>query len=326
MIKDEENGTLKPFNFDNLFDYVPTLKLFNYDIESYCFNPIVDSSVIEPEFWKKLVNVIAENYETYDGFVVLHGSDTMAYTASALSFMLQNLNKPVILTGSQLPLGMIRTDGRENLITAIEIAAATHEETPIVPEVCIFFENELYRGNRTQKYNAQNFEAFRSPNYPVLATSGVDINYNYNYIHKPNFKKLKVNTRLETGIAILKLFPGISKELVDSILNSRGLKAVILETFGSGNAPDYPWFIEALWKTIKKGILIYNVTQCQVGFVEMGKYEASLKLKEIGVINGNDITTEAAICKLMHVLGNFSDPQKVKELLLISMVGEISTH
>lgn len=326
MIKDEKNGTLKPFNFENLFDYVPTLKLFNYNIESYCFDPIVDSSVIEPEFWKKLVNVIAENYESYDGFVVLHGSDTMAYTASALSFMLQNLNKPVILTGSQLPLGMIRTDGRENLITAIEIAAATHEETPIVPEVCIFFENELYRGNRTQKYNAQNFEAFRSPNYPVLATSGVDIKYNLNYIHKPNFKKLKVNTKLESGIAVLKLFPGISKELVESILNSKGLKAVILETFGSGNAPDYNWFIEALWKTIKKGILILNVSQCQVGFVEMGKYEASLKLKEIGIIGGKDITIEAAICKLMHLLGNFSDPKKVKELLQESMVGEISKH
>ena len=324
MIKDEKSGTLKPFNFNNLFDYVPTLKLFNYDIESYCFDPSIDSSVIHPEFWKKLVHVIADNYENYDGFVVLHGSDTMAYTASALSFMLQNLNKPVILTGSQLPLGMVRTDGRENMITAIEIAAATHEETPIVPEVCIYFENELYRGNRTQKYNAQNFEAFRSPNYPVLATSGVDIKYNKNYIHKPNFKKLKLNTNLETNIAILKLFPGISKELVLAILSTKGLKAIIIETYGSGNAPDYPWFIDALKKVIDNGIIVLNVSQCQVGFVEMGKYETSLKLKEIGVIGGNDITTEAAICKLMYLLGNFSSREKITELLQKSMVGEMS--
>ena len=195
MVKDSKTGILKPFNFENLFDIIPTLKLFNFDIDSYCFDPLMDSSNMNPDNWVQIVEVIEKNYESYDGFVVLHGSDTMAYTASALSFMLQNLNKPVILTGSQLPLGVVRTDGRENILTAIEIAAAKEDETPIVPEVCIYFENQLFRGNRTIKYNAQNFEAFLSPNYPALAEAGINIDYNKNAIHKPNFKKLKVFIR-----------------------------------------------------------------------------------------------------------------------------------
>jgi L-asparaginase len=324
MMMDQESGALKPYNFENLFDYIPTLRLFNYEIDSFCFDPIMDSSNMDPAFWKKIALTIESNYEKYDGFVVLHGSDTMAFTASALSFMLQNLNKPVILTGSQLPLGMVRTDGRENLLTSVEIAAAKEEETPIVPEVCIYFENELFRGNRTHKFNAQNFQAFGSPNYPALARAGVYIDYNRNAIHKPNFKKLKVYPDFDDGISILKLFPGISESTVQAILNTDGLKAIVLETFGSGNAPNYPWFIKALEDVINKGIIIFNVTQCQAGMVEMGKYETSIQLKDIGVISGNDITTEAAITKLMYLLGNHSDPYEVRQMLTNSLVGEMT--
>ncbi|OQX76949.1 MAG: L-asparaginase 1 [Bacteroidetes bacterium 4484_249] len=324
MVVDNKTGALKPFNFDNLIKQIPALKLFNLDISSYCFEPVMDSSNMNTTFWGKLTDVIEENYESYDGFVILHGSDTMAYTASALSFMLQNLNKPVILTGSQLPLGMIRTDGRENIITAVEIAAAKEDETPIVPEVCIYFENHLFRGNRTHKYNAQNFEAFGSPNYPALAKAGVYIDYNYNVIHKPNFKKLKIYKTLDCNITILKLFPGISENSVRAILNIKGLKAVILETFGSGNAPDYPWFLKLLEEAIGKGVLIINVTQCQIGMVEMGKYETSIKLMDIGVVGGKDITTEAALTKLMYLFGNFDNTKKITEMLNKSIVGEIS--
>ncbi|MEZ5196917.1 MAG: asparaginase [Bacteroidales bacterium] len=324
MVKDEKTGVLRPFDFDNLIDQIPALKLFDFSVDSYCFDPIMDSSNMNPEYWKKMVEVIESNYESYDGFVVLHGSDTMSYTASALSFMLQNLNKPIILTGSQLPMGVIRTDGRENLITALEIAAAREDETPLIPEVCIYFENQLLRGNRTIKYNAQNFQAFLSPNYPALANCGIYIDYNRNAVHKPNFKKLNVYKEMDCNVAVLKLYPGISKNLVKSVLLNKEIKGVILETFGSGNAPDYPWFLSLLSDSIKQGTIIMNVTQCQIGKVEMGKYETSIKLKEMGIVSGRDITTEAAITKMMYLLGAFSDPEKVRELLTISIVGEMS--
>ncbi len=325
MVKDAKTGALHPFRVENLFKVIPSLKLLDYEINSFCFDPLMDSSNMSPEFWAELALVIENNYESYDGFVVLHGSDTMAYTASALSFMLQNLNKPVILTGSQLPLGMARTDGRENLITSIEIAAAKEDDTPLVPEVCVYFENQLFRGNRTHKFNADDFEAFRSPNYPVLADAGVYIKYNRNAIHNPNFKKLKVFKNLDPGIAILKLFPGITENTVRSTFNINGIKAVILETYGAGNAPNFDWFIKLLKNAIMKGLIIVNVSQCQSGSVVMGKYETSIELKEIGVLGGFDITTEAAVAKLMYLLGNFSDKEKIIKLLTTSVVGEITT-
>ena len=324
MVVDPESGALKPFDFNNLFDQLPTLRLFNYNIDNYCFDPLIDSSNMNPESWKKIVEVIEEKYELYDGFVILHGSDTMAYTASALSFMLQNLNKPVILTGSQLPLGMIRTDGRENLLTAVEIAAAAEDDTPLVPEVCIYFENQLFRGNRTHKFNAQNFEAFRSFNYPPLAQVGVMIDYNKNAILKPNFKKLKVFKDLDPRVTVLKLFPGISKESVEATLHAQGLRAIILETYGSGNGPTEKWFTDLIADTINRGIYVLNITQCQVGRVEMGKYETSIPLKEAGVISGRDMTTEAAVVKLMHVLANYNTPREISENLMKSLIGEMT--
>ncbi|MBN1339769.1 MAG: asparaginase [Bacteroidales bacterium] len=324
MIMDKETGVLIPFNFDNLYHQIPALELFNFVIDHYCFDPVIDSSNMDPVFWAKLAGVIEEHYERYDGFVVLHGSDTMAFTASALSFMLQNLNKPVILTGSQLPLGTIRSDGRENFITAVEIAAAKTDDTPVVPEVCIYFENRLLRGNRTRKVNAEHFGAFKSVNYPALAEVGVHIRYNHNAIRKPNFRKLKVYSSLNTEIAIVKLFPGINAKILDAILSAEGLRAIILETFGAGNAPDAGWFIDLLHGAITKGIIVLNITQCQGGAVEMGKYATSARLREIGVISGGDMTPEAAVAKLMYLLGNFTDMEEIKRLLTKPLAGEIS--
>lgn len=324
MAEDARSKELKPVDFKRLFYHFPELKKLEVSISVHYFEKPIDSSNMNPDAWIKLVNLIERNYYKYDGFVILHGSDTMAYSASALSFMLENLNKPVILTGSQLPIGITRTDGKENLITAIEIAASKKNGKPIVPEVAIYFEYQLYRGNRTHKFNADHFKAFQSANYPVLAEAGVQLKYNSPAIAKPNNKKLNIYTNLDTNIAILKIFPGITKNTVDAILNTKGLKAVVLETFGSGNAPTDKWFVESLKKAISKGIIILNVTQCVAGSVEQGKYETSAQLKRIGVIGGADITTEAAITKLMFLLGQNFSPEKIKKLLADSLRGEIT--
>ncbi len=324
MMQDPKTGALVPFDFDNIYSHLPVLRNFGYQIDFYSFNPLIDSSNMQPEFWVRLADKIAENYEQYDGFVVLHGSDTMAYSASALSFMLENLNKPVVFTGSQLPMGVVRTDGRENFLAAIEIAAAKEEDTAIVPEVSIFFQNQLMRGNRTTKFNAENFNAFASGNFPSLAEVGVHIKYNKEKILKPNFKKLKVHTNLDRNIGILKLFPGISVDFVRNILKMTELKALVLETFGSGNATTAPWFLESLKEAIDRGLIILNITQCKSGSVEMGRYETSLDMARIGVVSGHDMTTESAVAKLMYLIGEGFHHDEVIQLLQTSIRGEMT--
>ena len=324
MVIDSSNGALQPYPFEDIYKLMPVLRNFDYNLQSVSFDPLIDSSNVTPSFWVKLATVIEENYEKYDGFVVLHGTDTMSYSASMLSFMLENLNKPVIFTGSQLPMGVVRTDGRDNFINAIEIAAARMGKEPMVPEVAIYFENKLLRGNRTSKYNAENFNAFLSGNYPPLAEVGVHIKYRTDHILKPVSQKLKVHKELDNSVLILKLFPGIADIVVKNALNIVGLKGVILETYGAGNAPTDDWFIDALSAAIDKGILIYNVTQCKGGAVDMGKYETSMKLSQIGVIGGSDITTESAIAKMMYLLGEGYSGGELKRQLQLPLRGELT--
>ncbi len=327
MKQDPESMALVPFNFNQIMEEVPELKKFGFRIDSHSFDPPVDSSEIQTDFWVDLANLIKNNYLNYDGFVILHGTDTMSFSASALSFMLENLEKPVIFTGSQLPIGMLRTDGKENLISSIEIAAAKDENGhAMVPEVCIYFESQLYRGNRTTKYNAENFRAFKSANYPCLAEVGIHIKYNKGFISYPKEwgKKITVNTKLSTDVAILKIFPGITRNVVDSFLNINGLRAIIIETYGSGNAPTKRWLIDLLESAIKRGLIILNVSQCHAGRVDMDAYSTGILLKRIGVVTGNDSTTEAAITKLFFLLGQSSDILYINAFLTKNMRGEIT--
>lgn len=327
MVQHPVTGSLQPFDFDHILKQVPELKAFGFNLETITFDPVIDSSNVNPRAWIQLARILKANYVLYDGFVILHGTDTMAFSASALSFMLENQHKPVIFTGSQLPIGMLRTDGKENLISSIEIAASQKNGQPLVPEVCIYFENQLFRGNRTTKYNAEHFDAFQSDNYPKLATAGIHLNFNYSAIHYPTHSSdLQIHTKLNTNVAILKIFPGISKPVVDAILNIEGLKGLVLETFGSGNAPSSIWFTTLLKKASRSGIVILNVSQCSAGSVNMGLYETSLPLLEAGVIGGNDITTEAAVTKLMFVLGNKSGQQEIVDCLKRSISGEITVQ
>lgn len=325
MMQDAGTGELKPFDFKSLTLQIPELKKFDIELSSIAFKQPIDSSNMHPDVWVELAEIIYKNYKKHDGFVILHGSDTMSFTASALSFMLDGLSKPVVLTGSQLPIGMIRTDGKENLITAIEIAGSKQNGKPIVNEVCIYFEYKLYRGNRTFKYNSAHFDAFKSPNYPVLAEAGVSIRYNHNALLKPSKKTLSIHTQLNNDIAVLKLFPGISKKITSAILKTNGVKAVILETFGAGNATTQDWFIEELKESIKRNIIILNITQCSEGQVIQGMYETSSQLKKIGVIGGADLTFESAVTKLMFLLGQKKlSHTQLKSMLQTNLRGEMS--
>ncbi len=326
MIENPETGALESFNFNHLMKHVPELKKFNYNIASYQFDPPIDSSDMEPNDWAKLVKIINYNYESFDGFVILHGTDTMAYTASALSFMLENLSKPVILTGSQLPIGMLRTDGKENLITSIEIAAAKNQDgTAMIPEVCIFFENHLMRGNRTTKINAENFNAFRSFNYPPLARAGIHIKYEPHLIRQANpALPLKPHYLFDTNVVILTLFPGIQESIVTSLLHVKGLKAIVLKTFGSGNAPQKPWFINQLKEATERGVIIVNITQCSSGAVEMERYETGIQLLQAGIISGYDSTPECAVTKLMFLLGHGLPYDEIRRKMNSCLAGEIT--
>jgi len=325
MVHDPATGSLIPIDFRHISDHVPELRKFGYDLHSISFDPVKDSSNIDPGVWVKLAEIIEEGYNHFDGFVVLHGTDTMAYTASALSFIMENLAKPVILTGSQLPIGLLRTDGKENLITAIEIAAAKENNLPAVPEVCIYFDNKLTRGNRTTKMSAEHFDAFYSPNYSTLAEVGLHLRYFSNLINHPApERKLLVHKQFDTNVAILKLFPGINRKLVQAILKTDGLRGLIIETYGSGNAPTYKWFLDDLTDYINGGGIILNVTQCHGGSVEMGLYETSRQMLAAGVISGRDLTSEASVTKLMHLLGIYSSREDVLRALSESLAGEIT--
>lgn len=324
MVHDEQ-GQLVPFDFDNIKKNVPELNRLDYHLDVISFNPLIDSSNMSPTDWKKIAKLISDSYTKYDGFVILHGSDTMAYTASALAYMFENLGKPIILTGSQLPIGEIRTDAKENLITALEIAASKKSDgTATVPEVCIYFDYHLFRGCRSTKMHADKFDAFNTPNYPILAEAGVDIKFNLDYIRTISKEDLVVHTEFNGIIASLKLFPGISEKYIEAIVNTPNIDAILLEGFGVGNTNTEQWFIELLKKATTNGLLIYDITQCGGGTVQLGRYETSKHLSEIGVISGMDITFEGAITKLLYLFGNYSDKEIIKQKLTENLRGEIS--
>ena len=324
MIKDSETGSLKNFNFNELLTYIPELNLLDCSIDTQSFEAPIDSSNMEPVYWQQLVSIIETQYDYFDGFVVLHGSDTMSYTASAVSFMLENLAKPVIFTGSQLPIGDLRTDAKENLITSIQLAALKKDNSPVIKEVGLYFEYKLYRANRTTKINAEHFEAFTSLNYPALAQSGVNLSVDYNALLVPTGKPLLVHKALESKILLLKMFPGITQQMVTHLLDVKIFKGLVIETYGSGNVTTQSWFIAALKKVVDSGIPVVNVTQCSGGSVVMGHYQTSVALKNMGVISGKDITTEAALAKLMYLLATDDLPQDFKTLFETPLRGEMS--
>ncbi len=326
MNRNPQTGALEPFNFEHLINNVPELSLFPTRISTIQFNPPIDSSDMSPQLWTELTHIIIDNYEKYDGFVILHGTDTMAYTASALSYMLGNLTKPVILTGSQLPIGQLRTDGKENLITSIEIAAAKHEDgKSMVPEVGIYFNGHLLRGNRTTKQSADEFDAFESFNYPHLVEAGVNITYHEEQILKPDFSKpISPHFRRDNNVIVFTIFPGIREDLVRHIIATPNLRSIVMRTYGSGNAPQRPWLLNALKEATNNGKIIINISQCMAGKVEMGRYDTGYQLKSAGVLSGYDSTVESAVTKLMYLQARFDDQDTIREYMRKSIRGEIS--
>lgn len=323
MVQDE-SGALHPFELERIYDAVPLLHRCNYDIDSCQLDDIIDSSNMTPDFWVNIADIIEREYNHYDGFCVLHGTDTMAYSASALSFVFENLGKPIVLTGSQLPLGMLRSDGRDNIIDALEIASGNHGN---IPEVCVFFEDHLYRGNRSTKVSAENFAAFHTYNYPTLADAGININIHKEYVAPMPASNMPLIIRkgFDRNIAVLKLFPGITSSVVNAVLHTPNLRGVILETYGSGNAPTGDWFLDELREAIERGILIMDVTQCKAGAVKLKQYEASVGMERLGVLSGHDITIEAAVTKMMYILGSYgNDRDLVHRLMDISLRGEMT--
>lgn len=325
MMEDAASGTLMPFDFSHLMDYLPELKRFNFAIDVVSFDDPIDSSDVNVETWQKIAQIIEVNYEHFDGFVVLHGTDTMAFSASALSFMLEGLTKPVIFTGAQLPIGKLRTDGKENLITAIELAAAKRGGESIIQEVAIYFESSLYRGNRTHKYNTENFDAFESANFPALAEAGIHLSYGHENLYRSEIKTLSVKREFDTRVAILKIFPGMREEMIAPFFNNPEIKGLIIETFGSGNVPTLSWLNSLLRSAEARGLVILNISQCNKGFVEQGRYETSMSLREAGVIGGADMTIESAITKMMFLLGQCDKPEDVRERLMIPLRGELTS-
>ena len=321
-----DTGALEPLNFDHLLSNFPEFALLPTEVDTYQFTPPIDSSDMSLRRWAQLVRIIADNYEAYDGFVVLHGTDTMAYTASALSFMLENLTKPVILTGSQLPIGQLRTDGKENLLTSIELAAAFGEDgRPMVPEVCIYFSGRLLRGNRSTKESADGFNAFNSFNYPHLCEAGVEFQFNPHYILKPDYSKPMIpHTAMDPNVVVFSLFPGIQENVVRHMFEAPELRGIVMRSFGSGNAPQKPWLMRLLKDATQRGVTVVNISQCVAGFVKMGRYDTGFQLQDAGVVSGGDSTVESAITKLMFLQAHYKDVRAIRSLMGRSICGEIT--
>lgn len=323
MVNDAKTGTLIPFDFEQIQENVPELARLDYQLSVHSFDPILDSSNMNPVIWKELAELIKEKYDEFDGFVILHGSDTMSFTAAALSFMLQNLAKPVVLTGSQLPIGEIRTDAKENLITALEIAATKKEGKAMVPEVCVYFDYQLFRGNRSIKNNSEKFEAFSSPNYPILAEAGVNLDFFPNYILPTPTQPFQIHTQFNANIGVLKIYPGITENAVKAITES-AVSAIVLEAFGSGNTTTAEWFINCLQAAITQGKIIVDISQCKGGSVQLGMYETSRKLQQMGVLSGYDMTFEATVTKLMYLMGLGISKDEISKQMEIAIAGELT--